>query len=251
MPYQASRAEVVPMELMQRLASGDELRYCLFLEATPASLQLIDLTGRLLLVSNRWLEILGFERHEVLGRQWSGFLNVIESHRGDMRWVYKLERALDGGHFALYWQLISPLGEASAKVHVEVLLRMIDDDDSLIAPGVFLSAAERFDLATKIDRWVIREMFTWMAVNRHELGQVETIPINLSGLSIGDCDFHQSVLGLMQTATFDRRKFCFEITETAAIMRIHEVVPFFEALRTFGVRFALDDFGSGFRRLTT
>jgi EAL domain-containing protein (putative c-di-GMP-specific phosphodiesterase class I) len=71
------------------------------------------------------------------------------------------------------------------------------------------------------------------------------VAINLSGQSIGDRDFHRYVKELLKTIAFDHQKLCFEITETAAITNLSDAICFIESMRKFGVRFALDDFGSG------
>jgi len=170
---------------------------------------------------------------------------VIESHRGEMQWVRRLEHALDNGQFVLHWQQIKSLGPEREGLHGEVLLRLIDDEGKLISPGAFLPSAERFHMASRIDRWVVRTVFEWMATHRAALSHVDTLAINLSGQSIGDRDFHRYVLELIESIAFDCHKLCFEITETAAITKLSDAKLFFESMRAFGVRFALDDFGSG------
>jgi diguanylate cyclase (GGDEF)-like protein/PAS domain S-box-containing protein len=170
---------------------------------------------------------------------------VIESHREDMQWVRRLEQALDKNQFILHWQQITSLGPEAEGLHGEVLLRLVDDDAKLIFPGAFLPAAERFHIASRIDRWVVRQMFEWMAKNRTALSHVHTVAINLSGLSIRDSDFHQYVVELLDNIAFDCHKLCFEITETAAITNLSDATAFFDLMRKHGVRFALDDFGSG------
>jgi diguanylate cyclase (GGDEF)-like protein/PAS domain S-box-containing protein len=169
---------------------------------------------------------------------------VIELHHADMQWVRRLERALDNGHFALYWQQIQALDDPAQGLHAEILLRMIDDG-KLILPGAFLPAAERFFMAPRIDRWVLRTMFEWMARHRDQLSHVDSLSINLSGLSIGDREFHRYVYDLIESTEFDHHKLCFEVTETAAITNLNDAVIFLESMRQFGVRFSLDDFGSG------
>ncbi|MCY1438780.1 hypothetical protein D9M71_549930 [compost metagenome] len=44
-------------------------------------------------------------------------------------------------------------------MHVELLLRLYDENDQLVAPGQFIPAAERFGMMPQIDRWVVRKAF--------------------------------------------------------------------------------------------
>jgi diguanylate cyclase (GGDEF)-like protein/PAS domain S-box-containing protein len=170
---------------------------------------------------------------------------MIEAHRKDMQWVHRLEQALDKGQFALHWQQIMPLSDETGGLHGEILLRLINEDGTLIPPGAFLPSAERFYMASRIDRWVVREVFEWMAEHRAALSHVDSVAVNLSGQSIGDRDFHRYVMELIESIAFDHQKLCFEITETAAITNLNDAICFFESMRKYGVRFALDDFGSG------
>ena len=170
---------------------------------------------------------------------------AIEFHREDMQWVRRLKQALDNGQFALHWQHIRPLGSEREGLHGEVLVRLIDDEGNLISPGAFLPSAERFHMASCIDRWVVRNVFEWMAMHRSALSHVDTLAINLSGQSIEDRDFHHYVTELIRTIAFDHHKVCFEITETTTITNLGDAQLFFESMKAFGVRFALDDFGSG------
>ena len=170
---------------------------------------------------------------------------LIGSHRQALRWVRRVEQALDRNGFVLRWQRIMPLTAVNEGTHCGILIRMIDEDGGLVAPGVFLPSAERFGIASRIDRWVIRTMLRWMEDNRAKLGHVSTVSINLSGRSVGDPDFHQDVERLLREFSVDTAKLCFEVTETTAITNILEATAFFESMRRHGVRFALDDFGSG------
>jgi len=162
-----------------------------------------------------------------------------------MQWVRRLEHALDKGQLVLHWQEIRAFDHNAEGIHGEVLLRLVGDNGKLISPGAFLPSAERFYLASRIDRWVVNEAFEWMARHRDALEHLDTLSINLSGLSIGDRDFHRYVIEQLQAIAFDHHKLCFEITETAAITNLSDAILFFESMLAFGIRFALDDFGSG------
>jgi len=73
----------------------------------------------------------------------------------------------------------------------------------------------------------------------------EILSINLSGSSIGRKSFQRKVRALIEDYHIDPATICFEITETAAISDLESALYFMNALRSIGVKFALDDFGSG------
>lgn len=172
--------------------------------------------------------------------------SAIENHQAHMRWAHRLEQALDQNRFVLYWQKIHALsGEEEKGCFGEVLLRMVDDDGRIIAPGGFIPAAERFHMMTRVDRWVVRNVFSLLAACRESLSSVRRISVNLSGQSIDDPDFHLYVAEQMREFDFDTSKLCFEITETTAIKNLARALSFCEMMRKFGVKFALDDFGAG------
>jgi EAL domain-containing protein (putative c-di-GMP-specific phosphodiesterase class I) len=54
-----------------------------------------------------------------------------------------------------------------------------------------------------------------------------------------------NILTLIKQQAIDPQRICFEITETAAITNLVNARQFIDALRKYGFRFALDDFGSG------
>jgi diguanylate cyclase (GGDEF)-like protein/PAS domain S-box-containing protein len=164
---------------------------------------------------------------------------------GEMQWVTRLEQALDENRFELFAQRIQPIRAESRGLHCEVLLRLRGADGALVPPGAFLPAAERFQMASRIDRWVVRAVVDWMARERHALGHVDTIAVNLSGQSISDPAFLRQMAEVVDGAHIDHRKLCFEVTETAAIVNMVDAMRFVEAMREHGIRFALDDFGAG------
>lgn len=170
----------------------------------------------------------------------------VQDLRGNLRWVQRLETALDEGQLRLYWQRIVPLqrGSPSDPIKAEILLRL-DEAGKLIAPGAFLPTAERYGMTPRLDRRVVGTMFEWLAQHAEALDRIDSLAINLSGQSIGDRDFRHNVLHWLERPRFPTSKLCFEITETSAITHLGESAAFFEALRRLGVKISLDDFGSG------
>ncbi len=163
--------------------------------------------------------------------------------QGEMRWAGELPLALDEGRFELFAQHIVPCAIQSPLRHIELLLRLRDQSGRIITPASFLSAAERFNLITRVDRWASKQALQWM--QQRDLSGVESIGINLSGQSIADRSFHEFVRELLVDVGFDKRKICFEIAEAAAITNIADAREFILMTRQLGARIALDDFGAG------
>lgn len=167
------------------------------------------------------------------------------AHRfGVMEWVSRIEDALLNHRFVLYAQPIAPVGCSPhpGRVHCEILLRLRDAQGRVVSPAEFMPAAERYHLAPRVDRWVVRRALEWVA--RHQ-ERIELCAINLSGQSLGDAPFVRFVLETLSETGVPCDKLCFEITETAAIGNLPTAHQFIATLRERGCRFSLDDFGSG------
>jgi len=166
--------------------------------------------------------------------------------RGEMQWAARLPRALEEDRFHLYLQPIVPVIANDAEVMCyELLLRMQNENGEIVSPGAFLPACERYNLAIKIDRWVIRKLFEWLAQHWSRLIDMPLFSINLSGLSLGNEAFLRYLIEHFKEFDIPGDMICFEITETVAISNLVEARSFIKALKRIGSRFALDDFGSG------
>jgi EAL domain-containing protein (putative c-di-GMP-specific phosphodiesterase class I) len=138
------------------------------------------------------------------------------------------------------------VGLAQSQRHEEFLVRM-RDKDAIIAPGVFMPAAERFNLMPLIDRWVIRHAFAHVktCIERGQCSNGDLFFINLSGSSLSDESFFAYIRQCLEEFQLPQRKICFEITETTAISNLDTASVFISEIRDLGFLFALDDFGVG------
>ncbi len=168
----------------------------------------------------------------------------IVQRQGEMQWVAKIHEALEEDRFTLYAQIIHQLDNSDDN-HYELLIRMRDDTDGTIPPGAFLPAAERYNLITGIDKWVIHNAFHLLSENPNFLSNTSFCSINISGQSLTEDQFLSYVIEELHNSGIDGRKICFEITETAAITSLNNAIRFISTLKGLGCQFALDDFGSG------
>lgn len=170
-------------------------------------------------------------------------------HAGQMFALSTLHNAVAHNQFTLYAQPIIPTTSVTGELaHLEILLRMHDQQGNIVLPGAFLPAAERHHQMPLIDRWVVSS--TLDLLNRLQISNRYTFAINLSGQSIGRSDFQHFVMETLDQKHIDPRHICFEITEGAAITNLNHADSFITVMRALGCRFALDDFGVGMSSLT-
>lgn len=161
----------------------------------------------------------------------------------ELQCVNILRNALDEDNLVLYQQRIKSVLEGKPD-NAEILLRLKSPAGDLISPGEFLPAAERFGLARQVDSWVVENVFRYLAQHPAYLESLGYCAINLSGLSLGR-EFGEEIISLLDRLGLDGRSICFEVTETAAIANLSQAQQFISELQARGIRFALDDFGSG------
>ncbi len=171
----------------------------------------------------------------------------LAKHRGEMQWVARIQHAIEERRLRLAWQEIRRADGSEPRLrHVELLLRMLDENGELVMPMAFIPAAERYFVMPVLDTWVIEETLSFC---RRHFGTPGTTPclfaVNLSGASLKDPAFRDMLLARLEAMPELGPHLCFEITETAAIGNLTVVNAFIEAVRGFGCSFALDDFGSG------
>lgn len=171
---------------------------------------------------------------------------ALAKRHGEMQWATHVQNALKEDRFRLSFQPIAAIrDQADGRSLFELLLRMEGETGRLVSPRRFLPAVERYNLATRLDQWVVSNALEWLANHPNDLDPLYLISVNLSGHSLADGAFLAFVIRKLDGSGVPPTKLCFEITETAAIANLANATRFIQALQSRGCRFALDDFGTG------
>ena len=137
------------------------------------------------------------------------------------------------------------LNEVDKVFSYEVLVRMIDEEGEVHYPDSFIPTAERFNMMTDIDMWVLENALQEVVATGVSSKNIQ-LSINISGNTVDSDDSLEKIKALIEQYNINPRSLTFEVTETSAIANLEQANDFINELRKIGCRFSLDDFGSGF-----
>ncbi len=178
-----------------------------------------------------------------------GLSDNLSNHNKELKWLPKISKALELKQFELFAQPIKCINPTADYCNYEILIRL-NDGKNIINPETFLPPAERYNLITKIDCWVIQNTFSWLAINIKNFDHRTRFSINISGHSLGMKNILDLIVRLFEESDIKGKNICFEVTETTAISNFISANKFIRKLKKYGCLFSLDDFGSGLSSLS-
>ena len=158
------------------------------------------------------------------------------------RWLDDVRAALEEDRIVLHAQPLFSIARGAVVGH-EVLARLRRRDGTLVTPGSFMPAVERFGLAPQFDAHVLEHALRLAAAGR-------PLHVNLSAQSIGRPETLAALRGALRETGADPSLLTLEITETALNDDLDACVDFARAITALGCRLSLDDFGTGYGTLT-
>ncbi len=150
---------------------------------------------------------------------------------------------LENNKFEIFCQPIKHLSNKNSESQqYEILLRMKDEDGRNIPPGKFISSAERYNLITRLDHWVLSQTLMQLSNNSHFIHTPGMCTINISADSLNDDTFSHFINQQLNDKNINPGLICFEINEIAAISNISNTINFVQNIHKLGCRVMLDNF---------
>ncbi|MDB6090348.1 MAG: hypothetical protein JWN85_3132 [Gammaproteobacteria bacterium] len=168
----------------------------------------------------------------------------VSSRHREMHWVARVTRAAEENRLELFFQPIVRIGAEGVPSFHELTIRLRDDDGRLVPPSEFIPAAERYNVMSIIDRWVVARAVELLKGRRTRNASLPMLAVNLSGTSLNEQSFAEFILHTVGEPEI-AGALCFEITETAAVTSLSNAAFFMRELKARGCKFSLDDFGTG------
>ena len=157
----------------------------------------------------------------------------------------ELRRALRRDDLELHYQPRLCM-ETGRIVGLEALVRWRHASRGLLAPNEFIPMAEESGLIVPLGYWVISRALRDMQSLREKGAGELHMAVNLSFRQFQDSQLLATLQRLIEERGVDPHWLEFELTETAVMRRSDQVSGTMSALAKLGVRFSLDDFGTGF-----
>lgn len=167
-------------------------------------------------------------------------------HMEELRLFDQLEGGSTPRDIYLEMQPILSLKHPLQTLNFEVLLRVRNSGETRISTTKIIQAAEDSGMISIIDKWVFSATLDWIARHHDKLERSRVINVNLSGVSLNDDKFIDSLFGILNHHPQFTRRLCVEITEGVALQDLERTRQFMRRLQRMGARVALDDFGAGY-----
>ena len=162
---------------------------------------------------------------------------AMNTHKNNIYWRQKLQNAIQNDAIVPYYQEIININDREAKKY-ECLMRLVEED-KVISPYLFLEVAKETKLYHQLTRIMIEKSFKKFADNE------ASFSLNISLLDIENTSTREFLKDKINDYKIGNR-LILELLESEEIIMSEKFLPFVEEMRSLGVRFALDDFGSGY-----
>ena len=176
---------------------------------------------------------------------------IIDEFIGNIEIEKKMSKALKNQNFVMYYQ---PQYDTNTRElrGVEALVRWCDEDGKLVSPETFIPIAEKNGSILLLGDWIIEECLSDLSrwKEKHNNMQDFLLSINVSSIQFKNKNFVKYLISIIKKYGISPTNVELEITESVFIDNMEEIIHKMKLLKDFGIRFSMDDFGTGFSSLS-
>lgn len=152
--------------------------------------------------------------------------------------------AIEQNRIEVYYQPIYST-EEQCFTSAEALVRIRDENGKLVPPGLFINVAEKNGMILRLGEIVFEKVCLFLTQNDIEKLGMHYIEVNLSVVQCAYEQLAQKYIEIMQKYGINPKQINLEITESASLSAKRTLLDNMQRLIEYGVRFSLDDFGTG------
>lgn len=159
-----------------------------------------------------------------------------------------IKEAVGRQEFTLYYQ---PYVDANTHeiIGFEALIRWFSREHGFVSPFKLITLAEEMGLIVEIGEWVLREACQFAKDINQDRERPLRVSVNVSPVQLKYSGFYEQVIEVLDAVGIPAEYLCLEMTETVLLESMESSVDTIQKLRDYGIRIALDDFGSGYSSL--
>ena len=160
-----------------------------------------------------------------------------------------LDIAIQSDKLKIYYQPIMTINENKYN-KIESLIRIVDEELGFISPVEFICIAEETGQIYDLGLYILEKACEKIIELDKESKSIDAISINISVVQFMNENFEQDVIKIIEKYNIGYTRLVFEITENIFMHSYNRVVDIMSRLSKKGIRFAVDDFGTGFSSLS-
>ena len=176
---------------------------------------------------------------------------IIDEFISNIEIEKKMAKALKNQSFFMYYQ---PQYDTQSKYlrGVEALVRWREEDGNVVSPETFIPIAEKNGSILLLGDWIIEECISDLARWKEKHNNMDDflLSINVSSIQFKNKNFVKYLISVIKKYGISPTNIELEITESVFIDNMEEIIHKMKLLKDFGIRFSMDDFGTGFSSLS-
>lgn len=198
----------------------------------------------------RQADVAMFQAKESGRNTYRFFDKSMQDHiQGNLQLIAAMRIALTQREYVLHYQPVIDL-HSGKLVGAEALIRWQHPEKGLLAPGVFIAAAEKSGLIIEMGEWVLREACRQVAQWHASGCEPFVISVNLSPIQFRRGNIDVMVQKALNESGLAPQCLELEITESSLVQDMDKFMESLQRIKALGVKISIDDFGTGYSNLS-